>query len=373
MSPSSKRIPSLDGLRAIAILLVLVSHLAGSKHFLSMEAVGRIGDLGNLGVRLFFVISGFLITRLLLGEFAKTQQISLRTFYVRRLLRIFPAFYAFIIVATLLSTIGFATIDRRDFISAITYTMNYRPMHPDTYTLRHLWSLAVEEQFYVVWPITLALLLPRRAAGVLVGVILFVPVLRVVLYMLVPGYEYLANSGFEGVCDALATGCLLAMTMDRMTRAAWIERALASRAFPLIFVAILLANKQHDHPKFFWLLCVPFMNVALALTILRYVAFPGGVGGQLLNSKPLATIGVLSYSLYLWQQLFLIQWRPANWIVMTFPLNVVMAFLAAGVSYALIEQPFLRLKDRFEPRAYGSYLKLSTNRSNEVSHLETVR
>src|SRR5437868_1308237 len=168
-----KRIPSLDGLRAVAIGLVLVSHLAGARHFFSMHAVGTLGDVGNLGVRLFFVISGFLITRLLLKEFATTQ----------------------------------------------------------------------------------------RAAGVLVGVVLVVPVLRVVAYMASPSYEFIADTGFEGVCDALAIGCLLAMAMRRLLRVEWVARALVGRAFPLIFVAIWIATNERDHPTFFWLLCVPFLNV----------------------------------------------------------------------------------------------------------------
>lgn len=373
MSTASKRIPSLDGLRAIAILLVLVSHLAGSRHFLSMGTVAPLGDIGNLGVRLFFVISGFLITRLLLNEIARTRRISLRAFYIRRVLRIFPAFYVFIVFAALLASIGFATMDRRDFLHAISYTMNYHANYSPNFSLRHLWSLAVEEQFYFIWPVTLAILMPRRAGVALVGVILVVPVLRVALYMLVPGYENFADTGFESVCDALATGCLLAMAMPRLMRMEWFTRVLMSHAFPLIFAAIWFANKYREHPKFFWLACVPFLNVSLALTVCRYVQFPTLPGGRVLNAKPLIGVGVLSYSLYLWQQLFLIQGRPPYSMLQTFPANLVLVFVVAGASYVLVEQPFLRLKDRFEPRGYGSYLKLSTNRSNEVSHLETVR
>jgi len=343
-----KRIPSLDGLRAIAILFVLVSHLAGTRHFLSMSAVGALGDVGNLGVRLFFVISGFLITRLLLKEFATTQRISLRAFYIRRVLRIFPAFYGFIIVATILATIGYATLDRSDLAHAVTYTMNYHANLSPNFSLRHLWSLSVEEQFYLLWPLTLAALAPRRAAGVLVGVALFVPVLRVAMYMAWPSYEFIADTGFEGVCDALATGCLLAMGMRRLLRSEWVARLLVGRAFPLLFAAIWLANHQRDHPKFFWFLCVPFMNVALAAVVLRYVHAPELPLGRFLNWRPMAAIGVLSYSLYLYQQLFLIQFRPVTSVFVTFPLNVGMAFLCAAASYRFVELPFLRLKERFE-------------------------
>jgi peptidoglycan/LPS O-acetylase OafA/YrhL len=173
-------------------------------------------------------------------------------------------------------------------------------------------------------------------------------VLRVVLYSYVPGYENIADTGFESVCDALATGCLLAMAMPRLVRMEWFNRLLLSPVFPVLFAAIFIANKERDHPKFFWLLCVPFMNVGLALTILRYVQAPFLPLGRLLNRQPLVFVGALSYSLYLWQQLFLIQSRPVTSVFVTFPLNILTAFACAAASYYFVESPFLRLKHRFE-------------------------
>src|SRR5690349_3417986 len=98
------RIPSLDGLRALSIGMVLLAHLCGSRYFVSLVAMRR--DLGNVGVRVFFVISGFLITTLLFDEFAKTQRISLKMFYLRRAFRIFPCAYTYILVAGLLAAAG---------------------------------------------------------------------------------------------------------------------------------------------------------------------------------------------------------------------------------------------------------------------------
>lgn len=343
------KIPSLDGLRAVAILLVLMSHLGGSRHFLSTQVMGKIGDVGNLGVRLFFVISGFLITRLLLVEIERQRRISLKAFYTRRVLRIFPAFYVFIGCVLLLAATGFASVDRRDVLHAVTYTMNYHANFSENFSLRHLWSLAVEEQFYMLWPLTLAFLMPSRASRLLVVVVLVVPVLRVVLYKAVPGYENIADTGFESVCDALATGCLLAIALPRLARTQWFDRLVMSPLFPLLFAAIFVANQQRDHPNFFWLLCVPFMNVALALTVLRYVQAPLLPLGRVLNHRLLAWVGVLSYSVYLWQQLFLIQSRPVTSVLVVFPFNIAMTFACAVASYHLVEKPFLRLKQRFEP------------------------
>jgi len=294
------------------------------------------------------VISGFLITRLLLKEYAATAGISLQAFYIRRVLRIFPAFYVFIAVAIVFAIAGYAALNGKDLVYAMTYTMNYNANYSPNFSLRHLWSLSVEEQFYLLWPVTLSALAPRRAARLLIAVMLIVPVLRVGLYMARPSYELIADTGFEGVCDALATGCLLAMSMQRLLRSDRFTRLLIGPAFPLLFVAIWLANNQREHPKFFWLLCVPFMNVGLALTVLRYVRAPHLAGGRLLNWRPMATIGVLSYSLYLYQQLFLIQGRPVTSVFVTFPLNVAAAFVLATMSYRFVERPFLKLKERFE-------------------------
>jgi peptidoglycan/LPS O-acetylase OafA/YrhL len=346
-----KRIPSLDGLRALSITLVLLAHLAGTQHFFGMPAMAPLGDLGNLGVRTFFVISGFLITRLLLAELDRTRRISLKAFYIRRLLRIFPAFYVFIICASLLSLIGFAQLDRTDFLHAVTYTMNYHVPAESNFSLRHLWSLSVEEQFYFLWPLTLGVLGIRRSRWVLAGVIATVPFVRIVRYQMGPGSEALIGMAFETVCDALATGCLLATLLPSLLKSRWYVRVIASPLFPVLLVAVLIANRQTDHPNLFWIACIPFMNVVIALTISRYVQFPALFGGRVLNTTPLVAIGVASYSLYIWQQLFLIQFRAPVSIVHVFPLNVIAAGTCAALSYQVVEKPFLRLKRYFQSEA----------------------
>lgn len=140
-----KRIPSLDGLRAISILFVVFGHLGGTRN--APEIITFLERYANFGVRVFFIISGYLITTLLLREHAKTSTISLREFYIRRVYRIFSAAYAFAIVALVV----FASQMRfRDVLTALTYTVNYNSSPP--WPIGHLWSLAVEEQFYILWP-----------------------------------------------------------------------------------------------------------------------------------------------------------------------------------------------------------------------------
>jgi peptidoglycan/LPS O-acetylase OafA/YrhL len=178
-SPLSRgRIPSLDGFRALSIMLVLLEHLCGTVGFPQDNIIFKyLGDFGNLGVRIFFVISGFLITSLLLEESERNGQISLRSFYFRRILRIFPAAYSFIAAIWVASAIGLLNVGVADFVSACTYTMNY--LHPRNWNLAHLWSLSIEEQFYILWPFALCLAGKRRAMMIAVFVLILSPCVRI--------------------------------------------------------------------------------------------------------------------------------------------------------------------------------------------------
>src|SRR5262245_48256681 len=134
---SQRAIPGLDGLRAISILFVLVGHLTGTRGF---PNVPILGHLGNFGVRIFFIISGFLITHILLKEWRKSRTISLPRFYFRRSLRLFPACYVFIGVVALLAAKHAVHLERWDLVFGTTYTMNYYEARG--WPLGHLWSLA---------------------------------------------------------------------------------------------------------------------------------------------------------------------------------------------------------------------------------------
>ena len=130
LSPQSKSVksdhlPSLDGMRAISIALVLLGHLSGTRGFVRLDL--GIGDYAHLGVVVFFVISGFLITRLMLSERAKSGYVSLKLFYARRALRLFPAAYVFIACVGLLWWAGVVHLQPRDIWHAVTYTTNYLP------------------------------------------------------------------------------------------------------------------------------------------------------------------------------------------------------------------------------------------------------
>jgi peptidoglycan/LPS O-acetylase OafA/YrhL len=177
----------LDGLRAFPISLVLIAHLLGTRNFHPPEVIScvlGIFFLGPLGVRVFIVISGFLITSLLLEEERRTGTVSLSCFYFRRTLRIFPPYYLYISIIVLMETIGALSLRPGDVWHAMIYTTNY---HRDrSWYLGHAWSLAVEEQCYILWPSLYRRLGQSKAKRVLCGGILLAPVWRLLVAFVLP-------------------------------------------------------------------------------------------------------------------------------------------------------------------------------------------
>lgn len=348
------RIPSLDGLRAISIALVLVLHMSGTKNFLAYGQIEWFNP-GDLGVRTFFIISGFLITSLLLEELDAAGRISLGNFYIRRTFRIFPAFYAYVLVVALLGFLGLVTLAPGDLLHAVTYTVNYHNTG-GSWFVAHLWSLSVEEQFYLLWPATLAFLGRRRGLLAAAAVVAIVPLIRLVGWIFFPGYRDDILHTFETVADSLATGCLLAGSRDWLIEQSWYRNMQASRWFAVIPVIIVLADTMFIRPRIYFTFMIPILNVSIALMIDWCVRHSTGIIGRILNARPMVFVGTLSYSLYLWQQLFCQQQRhPGTWWGM-FPSNLILSFLTALASFYLIEQPFLNLRKRFSKGREGRAL-----------------
>jgi peptidoglycan/LPS O-acetylase OafA/YrhL len=201
-----KRIPSLDGLRAISIALVMLSHLIKWKH-VSLPVLQAYGDLG---VHVFFVLSGYLITDLLLRERERTSSIDLPTFYLRRAFRIFPAAFVFLAVVVVLY---WREIRWVHVAAAVFYVANLDLSRP--WIFGHLWSLSIEEQFYLLWPVALKKWQRHRVA-ILIGVFVGTPVMRAILYAIKAHGPVTAS--LPVVSDQLAIGCLLAIFAKRLPR-----------------------------------------------------------------------------------------------------------------------------------------------------------
>ncbi|HVY44715.1 MAG TPA: acyltransferase, partial [Minicystis sp.] len=318
----------------------------GTRGFLSLDAFRKIGDLGNLGVRVFFVISGYLITSLLLQELEAHGKVDFKAFYLRRAFRIFPAFYAYLAVVAVLSAISILAVPWVDLARAAAYVSNF--FSERAWATGHSWSLSVEEQFYLLWP--LALFFARSTKGIWVAVFVFAaaPFARIGVWTFMPEDRALIGEAFPTVADAIACGCALAILAPKLSASARYQRFLRSPAFVLVPLVALAMNQLDKHARFFFSVGTSVLDVGIALTVDRCVRVFDGPVGRVLNLRPVRWIGTLSYSLYLWQQLFLN--RTSDALVCRFPFNVSLAFLCATCSYYLVERPMLRLRGRIERR-----------------------
>ncbi|HKE16718.1 MAG TPA: acyltransferase [Kofleriaceae bacterium] len=335
---SPHRLPALDGLRALSIALVLLAHTAGT---IGAPHLGIPHQTGFLGVRIFFVISGFLITTLLMSERRRTGRIAVGDFYLRRVFRIFPAFYVFLAVVLVLAAAQLVELHRGDALFAATYTMNYHQGR--AWIVGHLWSLSVEEQFYLLWPAILVLVGTRRATWFAIAAVAAAPLLRVGIWSLVPALRPYIEESFPTVFDAIATGCVMAAVRGRLIATPGYRRLMGSRLFFLVPLAGLGASMV-SRLWFDLALGQSITNVAIALTVDWCVRHPSGAVGRVLESRPMVWIGTLSYSIYLWQQLFLD--RHGTSLINVFPLNVGLALAAAALSYHAVERPSLMLRVR---------------------------
>ena len=216
-----RNIPSLDGMRAVSILLVIMAHSSQSfSRWIRFPFPYLL--FAHTGVLIFFVISGFLITSLLLKELDSTGSIALKRFYVRRAFRIFPAFYLYLSIILALALAGLLHTPLRALFVTAVYGSDYF-LGPDGgyASLQHTWSLSIEEQFYLLWPTTLVFLGKRRAIVLAVFLILISPLSRVVTYfLLAPQHRAMVERMFHSSIDTIMFGCLLALLWqnDRFNR-----------------------------------------------------------------------------------------------------------------------------------------------------------
>lgn len=337
-------IPSLDGLRAVSIVLVLAGHaVVGVHHSFLLRALTGHADFG---VRVFFVISGFLITSLLLKERNQFGGISLRLFYIRRALRILPAFFLFICCVALLSAFGVVPVPAWSWLYVLTYTVNFAPFPPFCWVLIHLWSLSVEEQFYLLWPLVMKNARSRTCAAVAILAIFAGPATHAFETFgsfTLPGY-----GPFPLVCAPIAMGSLLAMIAPKVRIVIVSSKLLSdSRILLLTLILIFLLDSVSidNHFGAFIDLLQIAQSALLTLCVARLVFIPTGLSGRVLNSAPFVMIGKLSYSLYLWQELFL--YKLAGKGILMSVLAIALTFGAASTSYWSLEVRFLRLRKKF--------------------------
>lgn len=346
MANQSKTIPSLYGLRAISILLVILSHcfLHARPHNLVTKLLLAFAGNGTVGVSIFFVISGFLITILLLKERSRFGSIDIPDFYLRRVFRILPAFLLYIWAIAGLASAGILAIPSQQFWHALTFTMDYVP--EKNWFLGHVWSLSVEEQFYLIWPLLVVFCSRRVLAFIASAVVLLGPFIRMADRVLLPGtrseIEYMGHTR----ADMLMFGCLIALYFEHDRLHSLLKKSNAlgvpiSSALFLFVISPLLELRFGG--VYIKTIGYTLEGLSISFIVLYLVTRPYSIYGRVFNSKLAIHIGAISYSLYLWQELF-IGFRQFN-LVSTL-LRVAAAFLIAEISYFFVESPMLRLKRR---------------------------
>jgi peptidoglycan/LPS O-acetylase OafA/YrhL len=348
--------PWLDGVRGIAITAVFIHHL---QHFI-YQGRPLFLPLGSLGVDIFFVLSGFLITTLLLEEHASKNTINLKNFYIRRALRLLPALFVLLAFTALFALLFLPfseamTTARLSFI-AIFYGTNWALAFGErSDLLGHLWSLAVEEQFYVIWPLALMLLLrsglaKRRLVLLIVSLIVLVCLYRCLLVS--PEVDPLRiYFGSDTRADSLLAGCLVAMLvswqMVPRTRRTLTALKFAG-GFSVLIVAAYIFNISGVPGRTLYQIGFTVFAISVGVFILQVMMTPNSRYKSILQRPTLVWIGKLSYSLYLWH-FFTIGLTLR--IPVSNPIRVAIAIpIALGIatsSYYLIEKPFLKLKSRY--------------------------
>ncbi|WP_378147698.1 acyltransferase family protein [Cnuibacter sp. UC19_7] len=335
------RQPVLDGLRGVAIILVLLRHLAPS----------TFGGGGFVGVQLFFVLSGFLITSLLIDERMATGRVSFRAFYARRALRLLPALYTLLAIYSIAALVLTGTGDLSKWLpwvaAAAVYLTPFAGLLgiPEAPGLNPLWTLAVEEIFYVFWPIALLLLL--RAASR--NVALWVTGGAVVAFAAVRWITYLGFGSdiYETPTtwiDALLIGCLLAQLWTYKLlphlRGLWVLPFAA-----VILIAVTLWSGAKEHAFTYG----PLLTVLAAVGAVSIWSATDQSAGlaRLLRTRVLRWFGTRSYGLYLWNGVFLLQ-EPVRGNFLTLGGALIASLVLAELSYRFVERPALRLKRRFE-------------------------
>lgn len=351
-------IPTLDGWRAIAILGVLIYHgttalFYPTGPFPNYYAL-RVIQAGAKGVDIFFAISGFLICTRLLQEQKATGRISLKGFYIRRGFRILPPYFLYLGVLALIAATGVLAVEAREWWGCILFIRNYYgPVASHGWYTGHFWSLSVEEHFYLMWPLLLVVSGSRRARPVAVLLALLVPAWHLLndSFHLLPELGH-ASQRTDTRLDGLLWGCWAALLLDVPTYRAWITRWLTPWTWLAVVAALVALARYQPVLEAHWeAFLMPWLLLG---TVLR----PTGRVGRLLELAPVRWVGRLSYSLYIWQQIFLLgSWRVSRPFplgpLQELPLSIVATFACAAASYYLVERPLLRVGQRLARAAEG--------------------
>jgi peptidoglycan/LPS O-acetylase OafA/YrhL len=350
MPQPNKRVQALDGVRGIAILLVVAEHYGTSPA--RGTAWFRYG--GFVGVTLFFVLSGYLISTLLLTEKARRAAIDYRAFYLRRTLRLLPALLAFLVVTPLIYwAVGDPRLNLlpRYSLEILFYVGDFvRASGRSLAAYDHTWSLSVEEQFYLIWPIIISgLLILAAATRRSVTKMIFALTLLAMLWRLVAAHTFAFSRVYfapDTNAFALLFGCSLAAWAQDRARSVRTPRGLV----PLTLIAVVACA---SFPSFSLLTTdlkiIRYMGPFVALVGLALVYAARNTNHWLLANPVLASFGKISYAWYLWHQMLLTLTPDGHPLTNGGRLFALIgSYAAAWISWLLVERTALKLKHRFD-------------------------
>lgn len=329
------RIPELDGIRALGAFAVIFGHIDPSRY-----------PGGFIGVDIFFVLSGYLITSILANEFKTTGSISILRFYIRRALRLTPALWLMLFCTSIAAAFMKVTGANESAAFSMLYVMNwvivagYEPLS----WFQHSWSLAIEEQFYLLWA-PLLLIASSKFSGSQIKRALIAALGLIICWRLALIYFGASNAriynGFDTHSDGLLIGAILAFhSFSKPLPASW---AWVSAGYLFLLIIILPWGS-----RFHFTFGDTLTALATATIIANVISNQGDLMNSLLRLKPLAFLGTISYGLYLWHVPLLFILREQG--ISDHLLLMVLPSVTIGIStlsYYLVERPILRLRDNF--------------------------
>lgn len=354
------RIKSLDGIRGFFIILVILAHALETTSYNNYNKmlVYFITTTAFTGVKIFFVMSGYLITKLLMLEREKTGKINIREFYIRRALRIFPIFFIYILTLMILKWTILPDIftDYTLILFASLYLWNYKHLMmtvPESdngiFYLSHFWSLSIEEQFYLLWPVAFIKTHKQKLINAVIIIMAVMPFIRVATYFLMPGSRPEVSVMLHTSGDTILIGCLGALMEKSDFFIKHIKHRLHDKLTILLLACFLFIFSPlltyYFEGKYLMTIGQTLNNIAIILLLFWAMLVPSKVS-SVLNTKVLVKLGILSYSLYVWQPIFLSN-RTHFWIN-KFPQNVFMVILVGFISFYIIEKPILKLKKKYK-------------------------
>jgi len=343
-------LPSLDGLRALSIIMVVGSHVLIGKNIYSTFLYSVFN--GALGVGIFFTISGFIITTLLMKEQIYTKDVSLENFYIRRFLRIIPLAYLFLIVLIILNQIFNIGVKLSGFILSFLFLKNFVGSETDPATT-HYWSLSVEEQYYLIFPYIFK---KSRKFYLAIGIALIFLIIPAIVWLhfhvlwlsknLLFSYVFM----FAYKLPLILIGSVFSILFFRYSYK--FKKHSGSVVSLLILATILIINSEYavvSRIKGFL-----FTNVITGILIAFFIGINvfqnDSIVYKTLNNKIVILVGKLSYSIYVWQQIFTftIPWANTFRFSNSVIFNLVALSIVAYLSYNYFEKPFLKLKQKFQ-------------------------